>query len=152
MNRKSFVRAGRRALLATNRLAACPVLLVLLVLASCAPLMAQTAVFTGALSGRATDETGAVVPGVAIVLQNLDTGLKQSTETNHTGLYRFPVLTPGPYSITASCKDFRDVQALVRVLVGSTTLQDVKLQVGVGRDMVRVTGTAPLLRPAEASQ
>ena len=58
---------------------------------------------------------------------------------------------PGSYSITASLKGFRDVQALVRVLVGNTTSQDVKLQVGAGGDTVRVSGTTPLLRPEESS-
>jgi hypothetical protein len=58
---------------------------------------------------------------------------------------------PGSYSITASLKGFRDVQALVRVLVGNTTAQDIKLQVGAGADTVRVSGTTPLLRPTESS-
>jgi hypothetical protein len=39
----------------------------------------------------------------------------------------------------------------VEVLVGNTTLQDIKLQVGTGKDEVLVSGVQPLLRPAEAS-
>src|ERR1035438_9532964 len=58
---------------------------------------------------------------------------------------------PGSYSITASFKGFRDVQALVRVLVGNTTSQNIKLQVGTGADTISVTGTTPLLRPTESS-
>jgi hypothetical protein len=58
---------------------------------------------------------------------------------------------PGTYSITASIKGFRDVQALVRVQVGNTTVQDIKLQVGASTDTVRVSGTTPLLRPEESS-
>jgi hypothetical protein len=77
--------------------------------------------------------------------------VQQSAETNHAGLYRFSVVMPGSYSITASLKGFRDVQALVRVLVGNTTAQDIKLQVGAGADTVRVSGTTPLLRPTESS-
>jgi hypothetical protein len=150
MRRKVIIRASRRML--PNRRAVCNFLIVLGALAGCVPLIAQNVVFTGALSGRATDESGAVIPGVSIVVQHLETGVKQSAETNSSGLYRFPVLTPGSYSITAGFKNFRDVQGLVRVLVGNTTLQDIKLQVGAGKDAVRVTGTAPLLRPAESSQ
>jgi hypothetical protein len=130
-----------------NRLAVCSVLGVL---ASCVMLAAQNVVLTGALSGRVTDQSGAVVPGAAVVVRNLATGVEQAAETNHAGLYRFPAVMPGSYAITANLKGFRKVEALVRVLVGNTTVQDIKLQVGAGADTVKVTGT-PLLRPAESS-
>ncbi|MGD0269184.1 MAG: carboxypeptidase regulatory-like domain-containing protein [Candidatus Sulfotelmatobacter sp.] len=124
---------------------------VLVVLANCVLLPAQNLVLTGALSGRVTDKSGAVVPGASVVVRNLGTGVTQSSEANHAGLYRFPALMPGTYSITASIKGFRDVQALVRVQVGNTTVQDIKLQVGASTDTVRVSGTTPLLRPEESS-
>src|ERR1700678_2536923 len=124
---------------------------VLVVLASCILLTAQNVVLTGALGGRVTDQSGAVVPGAVVVVQNLNTGVKQSVPTDRAGLYRFPVLTPGFYSIAASFKGFRDVQGLVRVQVGNTTTLDVKLQVGASGDKIKVTGTTPLLRPEESS-
>ena len=135
-----------RSLLTTRSLRAA-----FFVLASMLPLPAQNVVLTGALGGRVTDPSGAVVPGASVVVRNLATGVQQVAETNHAGLYRFPVLMPGSYSITASLEGFRDVQALVRVLVGNTTSQDVKLQVGASADTVRVSGTPPLLRPEESS-
>ncbi len=123
----------------------------LVVLASCVLLAAQNVVLTGSLGGRVTDPSGAVVPGAAVVVRSLATGVEQSAETNHAGLYRFPVVMPGTYSVTASLKGFRDVQALVRVLVGIATAQDIKLQVGASADTLKVTGTTPLLRPGESS-
>ena len=114
-------------------------------------LPAQNVVLTGSLSGRVTDPSGAIVPGASVIVRSLATGVEQSAKTNHTGLYRFPVVMPGSYSITASVKGFRDVQALVRVLVGNTTSQDIKLQVGAAADTVKVTGTTPLLRPEDSS-
>jgi hypothetical protein len=131
-----------------NRLAVCSVLAVL---ASCVMLAAQNVVLTGALSGRVTDPSGPVVRGASVVVQSLATGVQQFAETNHSGLYRLPVVMPGAYSITASVKGFRDVQVLVRVLVGNTTSQDIKLQVGSSQDTVKVIGTTPLLRPEESS-
>jgi hypothetical protein len=91
------------------------------------------------------------VPGASVVVQNPATGVKQSAETNSAGLYLFSVVMPGDYSITAGLKGFRDVRVSVRVLVGNATSQDIRLQVGTGADTVRVSGTAPLLRPAESS-
>ena len=130
----STIRASKRALPAANRMARWGVLVVL---ASCVLLTAQNVVLTGALSGRVTDQSGAIVPGASVVVRSLATGVQQSAETNHAGLYRFPVVMPGTYSITASLKGFRDVQVLVRVLVGNTTSQDIKLQVGAARTRLR---------------
>jgi Carboxypeptidase regulatory-like domain/TonB dependent receptor len=143
-----ITRQGERKLPAAIRQA---LYTVLVVLASCGALTAQNVVLTGALSGRVTDQGGADVPGASVVVQNLKTGVKQSAETNHSGLYRFPVLAPGSYSFTASLKGFRDVQGQVQVLVGNTTSQDIKLQVGSSGETISVTGTAPLLRPTESS-
>ncbi len=127
------------------------VFLIALALGISASLCAQNVVLTGALSGRVTDQTGAVVPGAAVVARNLATGVEQSLLTDQSGLYRFPVLMPGTYSITASIKGFSDVEALARVLVGSTTSQDLKLRVGASTDVVKVAGTTPLFRPEESS-
>ncbi|MGB8774510.1 MAG: carboxypeptidase regulatory-like domain-containing protein, partial [Terriglobales bacterium] len=112
---------------------------------------AQNVVLTGSLGGRVTDSSGALVPGASVVVRNLATGVEQTADTNHDGLYRFPVVMPGTYSITASLKGFRDVQVLVRVLVGNTTSQDIRLQVGASADTVKVIGETPLLRPEESS-
>jgi hypothetical protein len=123
----------------------------LLVLASVLQVLAQNAVLTGAIGGRVTDQRGAVVAGVPVVVRNLATGLQQSALTNQAGLYQFLALMPGTYSVTAAGKGFRDVEALVRVMVGNATSQDLKLQVGASGETVKVTGTMPLLRPTESS-
>jgi hypothetical protein len=112
---------------------------------------AQSAVLTGALDGRITDQSGAVVPEASVQVSNLATGVQQTAQTNHAGLYRFPVLMPGAYSVTATLRGFRDVQVLVRVRVGNTTSQDIKLRVGAGSDTVKVAGATPLLRAEESS-
>jgi hypothetical protein len=146
--RKFRIQSSQRMLPVSNRWAICSLVLAL---ASCALLSAQNVVLTGALGGRITDQSGAVVPGTSVLVRNLATGVQQSAETNQSGLYRFPVLMPGTYSVTTSLKGFRDVQALVQVRVGNTTSQDIKLQVGASADTVKVTGTTPLLRPEESS-
>jgi hypothetical protein len=141
-----------RLLTATRSLRATRLLLaVLFVLSSVLQLRAQNVVLTGAIGGRVTDQTGAIVPGATILVRNLATGLQHSAATNHAGLYQFLALMPGTYSVTATGKGFREIEALVRVLVGNTTLQDLRLEVGTGGNTVRVNGTMPLLRPTESS-
>jgi hypothetical protein len=137
---------------ATPRLRTTRVLLAtLFVLAGTLKFPAQNVVLTGALSGRVTDQSGAVLPGASIVVQSLATGVQQTAATNHAGLYRFPVVVPGAYSVTASREGFRNVQVLVKVLVGNNTSQDIRLQVGASGDAIKVIGTTPLLRPEETS-
>jgi hypothetical protein len=126
-------------------------LLILLMAVTRASVSAQNVVLTGVLSGRVTDRSGAIVPRASVTVRNLGTGVEQSAVTNHAGLYQFPALMPGTYSITASLRGFRDVQVLTRVLVGNTTLQDIRLQVGAGAETIKVIATTPLLRPAESS-
>ena len=149
MRRDSGVSLSKRGQTSTRRLALSSFLVVL---ASCALLSAQNVVLTGALSGRVTDQSGAVVPGASVVMRSLSTGVEQTAETNDVGLYSFPAVMPGNYSVTASLKGFRDVQvSLVRVLVGNMTVEDISLQAGASAEIVRVSGTTPLLRPAESS-
>jgi len=114
-------------------------------------LRAQNVVLSGALSGRITDQQGAVVPGASVVVRNLDNGVEAVTETTHSGLYRFSVLLPGSYSIAVSLKGFLSMHGVVQVQVGNTTSMNFDMQVGTSGDTVTVVGTTPLLRPTESS-
>ena len=123
----------------------------ILLLACLHPLSAQNVVLTGVIGGSVTDQTGAVVPSTTVRVKSLDTDIEQETQTNRAGLYRFPVLTPGMYSVTASHKGFSEVRGLVQVRIGSTALENMVLKLGTGQDNVGVTATVPLLHPADAS-
>jgi len=114
-------------------------------------LPAQNVVLSGALGGRITDLSGAVVPGAALEIRSLATGQQHTGLTGRDGTYQFMALMPGTYSVTATAKGFHEVEALVRVLVGNTTSQDLKLGVGAGGETVKVSGAMPLLRPTESS-
>ncbi len=47
------------------------------------------------LTGVVNDQSGAVVPGAAVVLENRTTKVKAKTETNAAGVYRLAVV-PNP--------------------------------------------------------
>ena len=120
-------------------------------LVSCQLLLGQNVVMTGSISGRVTDKSGAVLPGASVLARNLATGVEKKDEANRDGLYRFPSLTPGTYSIGATSKGFREIQVLARVLVGGSTEQDLVLQVGSSPETIQVDRPGPSLRPAESS-
>ena len=144
---KAISASGMRTL-GVNHLTLCGLLVLM---ASCVSLTAQNVVLTGAVSGRITDRSEAAIRGAKVAVRNLETGVEQSASTDRDGLYRFPVVKPGNYSLVAGAKGFKDAQVLVRVLVGNTTSQSIKLQVGAGVDTVQVNGTGPMLRPEESS-
>ncbi len=69
---------------------------VIILVVFCPALFSQTA----SLSGRVTDESGAVVPGAAVTLS--DAGNSQATLSRADGAYSFSRLTPGDYAVSAS--------------------------------------------------
>ena len=49
----------------------------------------------GSITGIVQDSTGAVVPGVTVVVKNTETGISTARQTQETGLYLFRQLQPG---------------------------------------------------------
>jgi hypothetical protein len=102
---------------------------------------------TGSLRGTVTDASAAVMPGVTIELAGsaLIGGPKTAT-TDERGQYRFPVLSPGTYTVTASLQGFQSVRReAVRVEVGSQFEVDFQLKVAGVTEAVTVTGAPPLI-------
>ncbi|HWP86104.1 MAG TPA: TonB-dependent receptor [Terriglobia bacterium] len=118
------------------------VLASLLVLATLAPAQ-QT---TGTISGSVTDSTGAVLPGVNIVILNEDTGISRTVVTNSAGRYSAPALGLGRYKVTASLEGFQtEVRTGIELTVGREVPVNFQLQVGAVTQTVEVTGEAPLV-------
>ena len=64
--------------------------------------LAQTP--TGQISGRVTDASGAVLPGVDVTFTQTDTGLVRSVVTNETGQYIVPSLPSVPTGSKSRCR------------------------------------------------
>lgn len=62
---------------------------------------------TTAITGAATDSSGAFLPGVNSVVKNDDTGAVREMTTNEAGHYAVQALRPGKYSITATMANFK---------------------------------------------
>ena len=118
------------------------VLLALLLPASAA--WAQ--VSRGTITGIVTDPSGAAVPGVAITITNIDTGVANNATTNESGVYTVPLLAAGQYRLMAERAGFKRYERTSLLLeVGGTTRLDVPLSLGSANQSVVVTGEAPLL-------
>jgi hypothetical protein len=117
----------------------------LLVVAACAPLVAQVTA-SGSVEGTVKDIKEAVVPGATVTVTNSATGLSRTATTNETGVYRIDLLPAGVYEIKVNASGFGELTApKVELLVGKTTTQDFSLSPGTRAETVTVTSEAPLL-------
>src|SRR5947209_6829228 len=123
-------------------------LLVLLLAAAFA--LAQTS--TSEISGTVRDNTGAVVPGASVTLTNEETGLTYKQRTTDSGLYSFPALSVGSYTVTVEAQGFKTARLTRNTLVVNTPLViDATLEVGEMINVVSVEAHAELLQTSNAT-
>jgi hypothetical protein len=98
---------------------------------------------TAALTGTVTDSSGGVLPGVTVtVTSEAVIGGSRTAVTDENGVYRFPALPPGTYSVKVELSGFRTITQEARLQLGQTITVDAQLQPGL-TDTIEVTGTAP---------
>jgi hypothetical protein len=101
---------------------------------------------TAQLSGRVTDESGAVLPGVTVTATQTDTGFVRSAVTDGSGGYVLSNLPLGPYRLEAALQGFRTyVQTGIVLQVAASPVVNVSLSVGSLEESVTVEGAAPLV-------
>ncbi|MFZ2024387.1 MAG: TonB-dependent receptor [Terracidiphilus sp.] len=97
----------------------------------------------GTLTGTVTDANGAVVTGASIELRESNTGSSYGTKTTAEGLFTFPELEPGTYTLTVTSPGFESyAQSGIIVEVGSTSAADAVLKVGATSSTVTITSDA----------
>ncbi len=108
-----------------------------LTLAVCA--WAQTS--TSRISGTVTDSTGAFVAGAKVTARHEATGVTYTQNTTEAGLYSFPSLPVGSYTITVEQSGFKTAnRAGVVIQVNTPVTADVSLEVGQASEIVNVEG------------
>jgi Carboxypeptidase regulatory-like domain/TonB-dependent Receptor Plug Domain len=120
-------------------------------IAAAAPAAAQ--VQTGSIFVKAIDEQGAMVPGVTVTISSpvLVAGSMTAT-TESGGVYRFPSLVPGTYSIKMELTGFQTInRENIVVLVGQTTPVDFQMKVATLAENVTVTGASPVVDTTSAN-
>jgi hypothetical protein len=96
------------------------------------------------LSGLVTDENGGPVPGAAVSIKNLGTGVARDVATNADGFYSTPNLIPGTYEVRVSAKGFQTlVQKEITLNVGAQQSLNVSLKVGQLTQSIEVNAALP---------
>jgi hypothetical protein len=105
----------------------------------------------GTLLGTVTDSSGAVVPNAKVTATEVNTGISRSGQTNESGNYALPDLTPGHYAVTVDAAGFKkEMRKDIDLIVNSSTRVDIQLQPGAITEVVEVTGAPPLLQTDRA--
>ena len=113
------------------------------------PLTAQQG--TAQISGRVTDEQGAVLPGVAVTVANEATGVYRELVTSSEGTYVAAQIVPGIYTVTARLTGFQTAERRDLILqVGTTLTINLSLKIGGVQETVTVAGQSPLVDTTSA--
>ncbi|HEY3052688.1 MAG TPA: carboxypeptidase-like regulatory domain-containing protein, partial [Thermoanaerobaculia bacterium] len=116
----------------------------LLVAITIAPAIAQTST-TGAIEGKVTDSSGATLPGVTVEIQSPQLQGTKTEVTDSRGMFRFSLLPPGTYSLTASLSGFSPTrQGDINVALSRVVTLDVRLSSAVV-EKITVTAAAPVV-------
>lgn len=113
------------------------------------PVFGQT---SGDITGEVHDASGAVVPGAAVSVQDEGTGAHRSATSNGAGVYSFPSLLPGSYTVKVEKAGFRPItRKEVLLQVQQTIRIDFAMELGNVNQAVEVEGGAPQLDTENAT-
>ena len=119
-------------------------LLVLYGLICAVPAAAQEQ--SGSIQGTIKDSSGAVLPGVTIEAHSATLVGVSTAVSGAEGIYRFPALPPGTYTITAKLFGFADaVKSDVLLVVGQTLKLDFAMAVAGLTEALSVTAESPII-------
>src|SRR5258708_4861936 len=114
---------------------------VAILLFSSVPLLAQTN--RGGISGTVKDQTGALVPGAAVLVTNVGTNEKRQLVTSPSGAFAVHDLEPVVYNIAVEAKGFRkELVEGVKVDTASVASVTITLQAGSVDTQITVSAGA----------
>jgi Carboxypeptidase regulatory-like domain len=126
--------------------AASGLLLALVTLVNPPALHAQ-AVSIASVTGRVVDGQGALVTGAQLRMTGVDTGAVYNTVTNADGIYNFPSLPIGAYTLESTVPGFQtSAQRGIVLRVNDHVEIDVTMKVGAVAERVEVTANAGLVQ------
>lgn len=101
---------------------------------------------TGEIIGKVTDESGGILPGVAVTIRGAGVAGAPTVVTSEAGAYRFPVLPPGLYDLEFVLPGFATLRRqAIPVAVGGTVELDVTLPISTLEETITVTGQSPVV-------
>src|SRR5258708_26624884 len=107
---------------------------------------------TGSIQGSIADATGAIIPGATVSVTNVATQVKQMAVTEGNGLYSFPNLAIGTYTVDVVAQGFEHyTRSNVVLEVGSSIAINIGMTVGRTDQKVEVQSSGLSLQTEDAS-
>ena len=111
---------------------------------------AQETVNYASVSGRVTDQTGAVLAGAGVTARQLETNVQAATTTDRDGRFRFAYLRVGPYELTVDAKGLAPATRRLTLTVGAAFDLPITLTVARFETDVVVTTDSTVLEAARS--
>ena len=107
---------------------------------------------TSQITGTVKDTSGAVIPGADVKATDEATGVTYKQKTTGSGLYAFPSVPVGKYTILVDLKGFKTAKSTGNLLQVNTPLTvDVNLQIGESTETVSVEASYEKLQTSNAT-
>ena len=101
---------------------------------------------TATISGVVRDVTGALIPGVTVIVKHVESGLTRTVVSNENGGYNVQFLPVGPYELTTDMPGFKqEVRGGINLVVAQEAIINLTLEVGAAAERVTVIEEAPLV-------
>jgi Carboxypeptidase regulatory-like domain/TonB dependent receptor len=115
------------------------------------PLAFSQTMTTGDVTGVTTDTSGAVLPGATVTIKSVDTNETRTATTNAQGEYRFPLMHPGDYTISAVSSGMASTLQRFTLLVSQEQAMNLTLGVKSTQQTVEVTADASAVQTENAN-
>lgn len=116
-----------------------------------APFTYSQTITTADAVGVVSDPSGAVVPGAKVTIKSTESGESRTELTNGEGQYRFPLMKPGEYEISALSKGLKSNLIKISLLVGQAQEANIMMNPEGTSTVVEVTATAAILQAENAN-
>jgi len=101
---------------------------------------------TGTIEGNITDDKGEPLPGVLVTAISTNLQGQRTVESNENGIFRFPILPVGKYTLSFELIGFPSLQQTdVPVRLGQTTPVDVRMSSATVEQTLVVKGTRAII-------
>ena len=92
---------------------------------------------TALILGTVSDTTGAVIPGVSVTFNHVETGTTYTSESNESGSYRSNPLRIGTYLVIVESDGFKTYSGSgINLSIGDVRQLDVSLEIGAVTEVI----------------
>jgi len=116
------------------------------------PALAQHA--AGSIAGTVADKSGAVIPGAKVTLKNEGNNSTFDGVTNGSGIFSFPTVLPGSYSVTVAAPGLQtyEVQHIVVTQGAAVGIPTITLQVATTKEQIEIVASGDVAVPIDSPQ